>query len=119
MEKVVIGLYEKTSYAERFAEYFCHNKNNCVDFRIFTMCDKISEFVKKTKIDVLLTDRKSVNDVENEKNVGKIIVLSEGNYVMENEKYSVIFKYQSVEEIIKEVLSDIADDDKVNINYKK
>lgn len=80
------------------------------------MCDKISEFVKKTKIDVLLTDRKSVNDVENEKNVGKIIVLSEGNYVMENEKYSVIFKYQSVEEIIKEVLSDIADDDKVNIN---
>ena len=76
MEKVVIGLYEKTSYAERFAEYFCHNKNNCVDFRIFTMCDKISEFVKKTKIDVLLTDRKSVNDVENEKNVGKIIVLS-------------------------------------------
>lgn len=116
MEKVVIGLYEKTSYAERFAEYFCHNKNNCVDFRIFTMCDKISEFVKKTKIDVLLTDRKSVNDVENEKNVGKIIVLSEGNYVMENEKYSVIFKYQSVEEIIKEVLSDIADDDKVNIN---
>ena len=56
MEKVVIGLYEKTSYAERFAEYFCHNKNNCVDFRIFTMCDKISEFVKKTKIDVLLTD---------------------------------------------------------------
>ena len=37
MEKVVIGLYEKTSYAERFAEYFCHNKNNCVDFRIFTL----------------------------------------------------------------------------------
>ena len=69
MEKVVIGLYEKTSYAERFAEYFCHNKNNCVDFRIFTMYDKISEFVKKTKIDVLLTDRKCVDDVEKERNI--------------------------------------------------
>lgn len=116
MEKIVIGLYEKTSYAERFAEYFCHNKNHCVDFRIFTMHDKISEFTKKAKIDVLLTDRKCVNDVENEENIAKIIVLSEGNYVMENEKYSVIFKYQSVEEIIKEVLSNIADDDNINVN---
>lgn len=116
MEKVVVGLYEKTSYAERFAEYFCHNKNNCVDFRIFTMREKISEFTKKTKIDVLLTDRECVGDVESERNVGKIIVLSEGNYVMENEKYPVIFKYQSIEEIIKEVLADIADDDSINVN---
>ncbi len=116
MEKVVIGLYEKTSYAERFAEYFCHNKNNCVDFRIFTIREKISEFTKKTRIDVLLTDRGCVDDVGNEKNVGKIIVLSEGNYVMENEKYPVIFKYQSVEEIIKEVLADIADDENISIN---
>lgn len=116
MEKVVVGLYEKTSYAERFAEYFCHNKNNCVDFRIFTIREKISEFTKKTKIDVLLTDRECVGDVESERNVGKIIVLSEGNYVMENEKYPVIFKYQSIEEIIKEVLADIADDDSINVN---
>lgn len=116
MEKVVIGLYEKTSYAERFAEYFCHSKNNCIDFRIFTIRGKISEFTKKTRIDVLLTDREFADDVEGEKNVGKIIVLSEGNYVMENEKYPVIFKYQSVEEIIKEVLADIADDDNINVN---
>ncbi|MBU5478304.1 hypothetical protein KQI69_03700 [Eubacterium sp. MSJ-13] len=116
MEKVVIGLYEKTSYAERFAEYFCHNKNNCIDFRIFTIREKISEFTKKTRIDVLLTDRQYADDVNSESNVGKIIILSEGNYVMENEKYPVIFKYQSVEEIIKEVLADIAEDDNIDVN---
>ena len=50
MEKVVIGLYDKTVYSERFAEYFCNNKNNCIDFMIFTVFDKISEFVKKGKL---------------------------------------------------------------------
>lgn len=115
MGKVVIGLYEKTSYSERFAEYFFHNKNKCIDFRIFTLHEKIAEFVKATKIDVLLVGEECVEEVCNEKNIGKIIVLSEGNYVMESEKYPVIFKYQSVEEIIKEVLDDIADDDNINV----
>lgn len=115
MEKVVIGLYEKTSYSERFAEYFFHNKNNYIEFRIFTMREKIVEFVKNTRIDILLCDREDADEVVDEKNIGKIIVLSEGDYVMENEKYPVIFKYQSVEEIIKEVLADISEDDSIKM----
>lgn len=115
MEKIVIGLYEKTEYSERFAEYFCHNKNNFIEFRIFTMCEKVVEYLEKKRIHILLTDRECVDEVVNERNLGKIIVLSEGDYVMENDKYPVIFKYQSVEEIIKEVLADIADDDSIGL----
>lgn len=115
MEKVVIGLYDKTVYSERFAEYFCNNKNNCIDFMIFTVFDKISEFVKKGKLDVLLLGQEYVDEIKNTKEIGKIIVLSEGNYVMEGEKYPVVFKYQSVENIINEVLENIADDEKIRL----
>lgn len=115
MEKVVIGLYDKTVYSERFAEYFCNNKNNCIDFRIFTVFDKISEFVKKGRLDVLLLGQEYVDEIKNTKEIGKIIVLSEGNYVMEGEKYPVVFKYQSVENIINEVLENIADDEKIRL----
>lgn len=115
MEKVVIGLYDKTVYAERFAEYFCQGGNRCIDFRIFTVCDKISEFVKKARLDVLLLGQEYVDEVKDTNQIGKIIVLSEGNYVMEGEKYPVIFKYQSVENIINEVLENIADDEKIRL----
>lgn len=115
MEKVVIGLYDKTVYSERFAEYFYNNKNNCIDFMIFTVFDKISEFVKKGKLDVLLLGQEYVDEIKNTKEIGKIIVLSEGNYVMEGEKYPVVFKYQSVENIINEVLENIADDEKIRL----
>lgn len=115
MEKVVIGLYDKTVYSERFAEYFCNNKNNCIDFMIFTVFDKISEFVKKGKLDVLLLGQEYIDEIKNTKEIGKIIVLSEGNYVMEGEKYPVVFKYQSVENIINEVLENIADDEKIRL----
>lgn len=115
MEKVVIGLYDKTVYSERFAEYFCQGGNSCIDFRIFTVCDKISEFVKKARLDVLLLGQEYVDEVKDTKQIGKIIVLSEGNCVMEGEKYPVIFKYQSVEKIINEVLENIADDENIRL----
>ena len=67
MEKVVIGLYDKTVYSERFAEYFCNNKNNCIDFRIFTVFDKISEFVKKGRLDVLLLGRSMLMRLKTQK----------------------------------------------------
>jgi hypothetical protein len=50
--------------------------------------------------------------------IPQIMLLSEGTQVKEDSEYFLLFKYQSAQEIVKEMLAQIADNDRISFTHK-
>ena len=114
LKKMKIALLEDISYSRCFSEYISHRKNALIDIQIFTSIESIRQYIADNVINILLVGQELVNEISGSSHVEKIIVLTEGNCVGEYTQYPVIFKYQSVEVIIKEVFNIIADDESIS-----
>ncbi|MCI5588652.1 MAG: hypothetical protein MR384_12350 [Lachnospiraceae bacterium] len=113
MSKIKIALLDDISYSRCFSEYVSHKKNDFMDVQIFTGLDSIRQYLADNIINILLVGQDMVNDLAGCRQIKKIIVLSEGDSVCEYSEYPVIFKYQSIDRIIKEIFNIIADDDSI------
>lgn len=109
---MLLAVLEDEMYSNRFSDYISHHKNMFIDFMVFTSTSSIKDFVKNSKIDILLVNDTMACEVEDIKNVKKVIVLSDGTYAGQK-GYPVIFKYQSAEYILKEIFAQAADDDQI------
>ena len=113
MKKLLLAILAEKSYSMRFAEYLNRHKNMFMELTISTSIEKIEEFCKNNIIDILLVGDNEVCLESLCAGIKKIILLSDGNIVCEKSKHPVIFKYQSADVILRELLTIIAEDEEL------
>lgn len=114
MKKIQIALYDREGYMSCLVDYLCKKGHSMLETRLFSSLDMLAECAEAGKIDVLLAGEEVVEEIRRlEGKIAKIMLLSEGNQVKEGSGYYLLFKYQSAQEIVKEVLEQIAEDDAI------
>lgn len=105
MNKGVLAIYDlDVEYANCLMSYISDKKGLPLKTIVFTEMDALLNYTEGDYIDILLIAASAMNHQLEERNIGKIILLSAGNIFSEYIGYSSIFKYQSSENIIREVL---------------
>ena len=99
-------------YSSRFSDYISHHKNVLIDLITFTSINSAEEYVKHSRIDILIVSGSMACEAGELGNIKKIIVLSDGSYTGHSE-YPVIFKYQPAAHILKEIFAQVAEDDNI------
>ena len=105
MSVSVLAIYDlESGYADSLMQYI--NQKQSMPFKTvaFTNKNALYEYLKEHHIDILLI---AANDMEREleeEDIEKIILLSNGEIFSEYIGYASIYKYQSSEKIIREVL---------------
>lgn len=119
MKKIRIALYDRDGYMNSLADYLCRKGHNVLETRLFTKLDMLKKSVEEGKIDVLLAGEEVENEIRCFKDkITRIMLLSEGNQVSDKSEFFLLFKYQSVGNLVKEVLAQIAEDDKIYCTQK-
>ncbi len=118
MKKLLLAVLADEEYSNRFADYINHHKSRFFDLMVFTVLESMRAYAKNSKIDVLLIDGRLLDEISGVENIKKIIVLSDDEYAAEqnghdSEEYPSIFKFQSAALILDEILSLVAEDEKM------
>ena len=121
MANNIMAVYDKDEeYVMRLMNYFSETRPVDIELQGFTDLDYLKEFAQDRQLDVLLVqDSQMCGDIE-EMKIGKIMVLSEGEYEAEDGKgHKTIYKYQSTENIVREVMCYYAEEPAVHIGVLK
>ena len=101
----ILAIYDlESGYADSLMQYIHQKQNMPFKTVAFTNKNALYEYLKEHHIDILLI---SVTEMEKEledEDIEKIILLSNGKIFSEYIGYASIYKYQSSERIIREVL---------------
>ncbi|MCI8749349.1 MAG: hypothetical protein HFH67_16080 [Lachnospiraceae bacterium] len=112
MRRMLLAVLADGMYSSRFSDYISHHKNVLIDLITFTSINSAEEYVKHSRIDILLVSGSMACEAGELGNIKKIIVLSDGSYTGHSE-YPVIFKYQPAAHILKEIFAQVAEDDNI------
>jgi len=99
----------ESSYAYNFMDYMNRKKNSPFEVQAFTSVKSLSVFCENNEIDVLLISNDAMCNEVNQLGIEKILILSEGELLPELIEYPTIYKYQSSDHIIGEVMNYYAD----------
>lgn len=106
MKKIVLAICDlEALYACNFMEYISRKQGVPFEIQAFTSVEKLKEAAKKEHIEILLISDKAMEEEVKELPVGQIIILSEGVHDPMLDKYPSIYKYQSSDAVIREVMS--------------
>lgn len=108
MEKI-FALYDSdVFYATRFMEYFKGKKE--VDFiiTVFTLLDKLEEFLQEHLVEILLLGEQVTMKEETLKNIKCIYCLTENPNKKIDTAWLQVYKYQSAKAVMAEILKDYA-----------
>lgn len=105
MSTGVLAIYDlESGYADSLMQYI--NQKKSMPFRTlaFTNKNALYEYLEEHHIDILLIAAKDMERKLEDEDIEKIILLSNGEIFSEYIGYASIYKYQSSERIIREVL---------------
>ena len=106
MKKATFALCDyEVDFANNFIEYFLQNERLNFDVLVFYSVDEIEKYLETRNIDLMLITNSMLLKLDNDENIGQIIVLSEGEISKKYSEYPVIFKYQRTDKIISELLN--------------
>lgn len=91
-------------YAVKLVEAFCAKRDFGFQFHAFSESEELVLFAQQAEVEILLISGKIMSETISRLNVGKIILLSDGEIYETFSNYESIYKYQSAENILKEVL---------------
>ena len=101
----ILALYdEDATYINAFADYLNKNKSLPFDVYVFTKLNPLIDFMKGKSIAMLIAGRRVVENIEGG-DVGKIIILDDGDCVSENDDEYVIYKYDPMDKIVMQLSS--------------
>lgn len=113
-KKIRMALYDSDGYMISLVKYLCRKKQEIVETRLFTNPSMLQGYVREGQVDVVLAQEEEADWVIGLQGLApKIILLSEGNMVREAEGYIPVFRYQSAEEVVREVMEAVAEDDRI------
>ena len=91
-------------YAKKLMEAFCEKKTLGFQIHAFSKTEELEHFALKNQIELLLISGRNMSERISRLNISKIILLSDGEIYEPFSDYENIYKYQSAEHILKEVL---------------
>jgi hypothetical protein len=91
-------------YAIRLMEYLNCRRNMPFEIQMFTSPEALVEFAGKRHIDLLLVSERAATDDILDLPVGKLVVLAEGEMPGKLDSYPSVCKYQSADEVVREVM---------------
>lgn len=119
LKKVRIALYDRDGYMPCLVDYLCKKGHQMIETRLFTNIEMLKKLAKDNEIDVLLAGEEVIDEIRGlDTVIPQIMLLSEGRQVNEQSEYFLLFKYQSAQAIVKEVLSQIAEDDRICYTHR-
>ena len=95
----------EVEYAYHFMDYLGKRKNIPFEMRVFTKAETLLAFVKENPVKILLIGEGAMSDEIREQQIGQIMILSEGVLPETLREYPCIYKYQSSQQIIREVMA--------------
>lgn len=93
------------AYAYNFMEYLNQKKNIPFEIQAFTSAEHLLRFAKECPIEILLISDKAMCPKIQELEVSQIIILSEGVHHPDLDQYPSVYKYQSSDAVIREVMT--------------
>lgn len=103
--KKIMAVYDEDPfYAERLSDYVNRKEKGIFAAQAFTSRERLKEFAKEHEIDVLLTGAQETDGISGMESVQKIY-LSEEQKGQEADNGPQIYKYQSGDDIIREVMA--------------
>lgn len=105
MERIMAVYDVEPSYADRFADFT--NQKEKVPFTVvaFTSVEALREYAKTHTIEILLISNGVPKETVKEIPAAQVVVLAEGEAVPAEDEYPSVYKYQSSDSIIREVLA--------------
>lgn len=109
MEKV-LAIYDfESDFSNNLMEYLNRKKGFSFRTRVFTNMESLNSYLSQNRIEILLLGEDAAELFEDglcgRQNIGQICLLTESGRVREDSAYPVVFKFQSAEELLREVLS--------------
>ena len=120
MKKIVVAMYDEEGYTRRLADYFCQHQKNLFDVRLFTSEESLRKFLIGQGTELLITGERDWELFRGiNHGIHRLILLSDGQCVREDNGQAVLFKYQSAESMLQEVLAIVADDEELKVPLPK
>lgn len=118
MERILAVYDVEPQYAARFAEVT--NQKDTIPFTVmaFTSFEKLKEYVVEHQVEVLLVSSQVAKEAVELLPVEKIMILNEGEAVTIKDEHPGIYKYQSSDAILREVMAHYGADSVKDTNFK-
>jgi len=100
-----------------FLDHYMAGGNDYPDIKVFSDVETLKAYVNENYIEVLLIADSFMSDEVSDLDINKIIILSEGSVPRKYAEFPVIYKYQSSERIISEIMNYYADNVKEDVEY--
>lgn len=107
--KVLAICDAEKQYAVKLMEAFCGKKQFGFQVHAFSEVEQLEQFSRKAQIEILLISGRDMSEKVSHMNIGKILLLSDGDVYEDFSDYESIYKYQSAEHIMKEILCHYAE----------
>lgn len=96
---------EEEEYARNLMEYMSEKKNIPFKVMAFSKFEEIKKYAESGRIDILLACEALMERNFSELKAGRTLILSEGEMLAEDKEHATIYKYQSSEQILRELLN--------------
>lgn len=105
MKKSIFAVCDlESSYACNLMEYLNEKKSTPFEVQAFTNVESLIHFAKENEIEILLISTRAMCNEIKELPVNRTIILSEGEKLQDLEEYPFVYKYQSSDQLLSEVL---------------
>ncbi|MDD3217584.1 MAG: hypothetical protein PHC41_01235 [Lachnospiraceae bacterium] len=106
MKKKIMAVVDtESAYAYNFMEYLNQKRNIPFEIQAFTNVENLAKFTREQPVEILLISDQAMNDGVKQLPIRQIIILSEGIMPLNLEEYPSVYKYQSSETVVREVLA--------------
>lgn len=111
MKKSIFAVCDlEASYACNLMDYFNERRTTPFEVQAFTNVASLESFARENEIEILLISTKAMcNEIRNLP-IKRTIILSEGEKLQDLEEYPFVYKYQSSDQILSEVMEYYVED---------
>lgn len=111
MKKSIFAVCDlEASYACNLMDYLNERRTTPFEVQAFTNVDSLQKFTKDHEIEILLISTRAMCQEIRELPINRIIILSEGEKLQDLEEYPCVYKYQSSDSLLSEVMEYYAAD---------
>lgn len=105
MKKSIFAVCDlEASYACSLMDYLNEKKTTPFEVQAFTNVESLKSFAGEHEIEILLISTRAMCNEIRELPVNRIIILSEGEVLQDLEEYPFVYKYQSSDQLLSEVM---------------
>ena len=95
----------EVEYAMSFMDHLNQKRNIPFEIMAFTSAEKLKAYAGNHRIELLLISGKAMEKDIRYLDIGKIIILSEGERTPELEQFPAVYKYQASSQVLREVMT--------------